>query len=206
MEEDVRGIFETGHPWVTFKDPCNIRYTNQHVGVVHSSNLCTEITLHTKASKYNQGIKTDIGETAVCNLASVNLEQHFNPATGELDWQLLQGSIRTAMRMLDNVIDLNFYPTKEAEKSNLSHRPVGLGSMGWQNLFYLSGVHYESDDAVALASKVSEFIAYHAIDASSDLAGERGAYETYDGSTWSQGKLPQDTYRDLCDSVVCRMT
>jgi ribonucleoside-diphosphate reductase alpha chain len=196
----LRGIFETGHPWVTFKDPCNIRYTNQHQGVVHSSNLCTEITLHTKASKYDQGIKTDIGETAVCNLASLNLEQHFNPNTGELDWQLLQASIHTAMRMLDNVINLNFYPTKEAEKSNLLHRPVGLGSMGWQNLFYLSDVHYESADAVTLASKVYEFIAYHAIDASSDLAAERGNYETYQGSTWSQGKMPQDTYRDLCDA------
>jgi ribonucleoside-diphosphate reductase alpha chain len=167
---------------------------------VHSSNLCTEITLHTKPSKYDQGIKTNIGETAVCNLASLNLEQHFDATTGELDWRALQDSIHTAMRMLDNVIDLNFYPTKEAEQSNLKHRPVGLGGMGWQNLFYLSGVHYESDEAVALASKVYEFIAYHAIDASSDLAGERGAYETYQGSTWSQGKMPQDTYRDLCDA------
>jgi ribonucleoside-diphosphate reductase alpha chain len=195
----LRSIFETGHPWVTFKDPCNIRYTNQHEGVVHSSNLCTEITLHTKASSYDQGVKVAHGETAVCNLASLNLEAHVDPVSKTVDFDKLQQSINTAMRMLDNVIDLNFYPTKEAETSNLRHRPVGLGSMGWQNVFYMLDVSYESAEAVKLSNDLYEFISYHAINASSDLAAERGTYSSYEGSTWSQGKLPQDTYRDLCD-------
>ncbi|MEM6430101.1 MAG: ribonucleoside-diphosphate reductase subunit alpha [Deinococcota bacterium] len=195
----LRSIFETGHPWVTFKDPCNIRYTNQHEGVVHSSNLCTEITLHTKASSYDQGVKVAHGETAVCNLASLNLEAHVDPVLKTVDFEKLEKSITIAMRMLDNVIDLNFYPTKEAETSNLRHRPVGLGSMGWQNLFYALDVSYESDEAVKLSGELYEFISYHAIRASSDLAAERGTYASYEGSTWSQGKLPQDTYRDLCE-------
>ncbi|MEM7738591.1 MAG: ribonucleoside-diphosphate reductase subunit alpha [Deinococcota bacterium] len=195
----LRSIFETGHPWVTFKDPCNIRYTNQHEGVVHSSNLCTEITLHTKASSYDQGVKVAHGETAVCNLASLNLEAHVDPVLKTVDFEKLEKSITIAMRMLDNVIDLNFYPTKEAENSNLRHRPVGLGSMGWQNLFYALDVSYESAEAVKLSGELYEFISYHAISASSDLAAERGTYSSYEGSTWSQGKLPQDTYRDLCD-------
>ena len=118
----LRVLFETGHPWMTFKDNSNLRYSNSHEGVIHSSNLCTEIFLHTKPSRFNEGTKTEIGETAVCNLSSVNLKEHLND-NGELDYKLLSNTIKNQMRMLDNVIDLNFYPTEEAKKSNLSHRP-----------------------------------------------------------------------------------
>lgn len=197
----LRSLFETGHPWVTFKDPSNIRYSNQHVGTVHSSNLCTEILLHTKPTRYKEdgsrGV-TEYGETAVCNLGSLNLKNHLlvNGSPG-LDYDKLKRTIKLAMRMLDNVIDINFYPTKETAKSNLTHRPVGLGSMGWHDMYFNHNVDYDSEDAIKLSSDVYEFISYHAIEASSDLAAERGKYETYQGSLWDQGKLPMDTYKEV---------
>ena len=131
----LRVLFETGHPWMTFKDNANMRYSNGHEGIIHSSNLCTEIFLHTKPSLFEQGEKTEIGETAVCNLSSVNLKTHIKD-DGKVDFELLKKTIATQMRMLDNVIDLNFYPTKEAEKANMNHRPVGAGTMGWADVFH----------------------------------------------------------------------
>ncbi len=173
-------LFETGHPWVTFKDPCNLRSPQQHVGVIHSSNLCTEITLNTSAD-----------EVAVCNLGSVNLAQHI--AHGQLQHDKLKQTIRTAIRMLDNVIDINYYSIPQAEKSNLRHRPIGMGLMGFQDALYQLGMHYASDAAVDFADQSMEAISYYAIEASSQLAVERGCYASYDGSLWSQGILPIDS-------------
>jgi len=177
-------LFETGHPWITFKDPCNLRYTNQHVGQVHSSNLCTEITLHTN----------DL-EIAVCNLGSVNLANHVG-ANG-LDTAKLKKTVGTAMRMLDNVIDYNFYNVPQARKSNLRHRPVGLGIMGFQDALYKLGIAYASPDAVQFADQSMEILSYYAIEASTDLAEERGRYQSFSGSLWSQGILPIDSIRLL---------
>ncbi len=173
-------LFETGHPWVTFKDPCNIRSPQQHVGVVHSSNLCTEITLNTSAT-----------EIAVCNLGSVNLVNHF--VDGKLDFDKLGVTIKTAMRMLDNVIDINYYAVKKARDSNLRHRPVGLGIMGFQDCLHEIRVPYGSDAAIDFADKSMEMIAYHAYWASTELAEERGRYASYKGSLWDRGILPQDS-------------
>ncbi len=173
-------LFETGHPWVTFKDPCNLRYTNQHVGRVHSSNLCTEITLHTNDQ-----------EIAVCNLGSVNLAAHVG-AQG-LDTAKLQRTVTTAMRMLDNVIDYNFYNVPQARRSNLRHRPVGLGLMGFQDALYKLRIPYATQEAVQFADESMEAIAYYAIRASTDLAEERGRYSSFEGSLWSQGILPLDS-------------
>jgi ribonucleoside-diphosphate reductase alpha chain len=174
-------LFETGHPWITFKDPCNIRYTNQHVGVVHSSNLCTEISLHTNDN-----------EISVCNLGSVNLAAHVS-ADGVLDATKLERTISTAMRMLDNVIDINYYSVPQARRSNLRHRPVGIGLMGFQDALYKMRVPYSSQQAVEFADRSMELISYHAIKASTDLAAERGRYASYEGSLWSQGILPIDS-------------
>jgi ribonucleoside-diphosphate reductase alpha chain len=173
-------LFETGHPWITFKDPSNIRSPQGHAGVVHSSNLCTEILLNTSAD-----------ETAVCNLASINLAAHCRG--DDLDENLVARTIRTGMRMLDNVIDLNFYPTIEARNSNLKHRPVGLGLMGFQDALYQLRLPYASAAAVEFADTSMELIAYHALLASSSLAQERGAYASFQGSKWSLGLLPMDT-------------
>ena len=194
----LRVLFETGHPWMTFKDNANFRYSNSHEGVVHSSNLCTEIFLHTKPSRFLEGEKTEVGETAVCNLSSVNLKQHIKD-NGELDFDRLAKTIEVQMRMLDNVIDLNFYPTQEAKKSNLKHRPVGAGSMGWADVFHSYKVNFSSDDAVKFSDELYEFISYHCILNSAKLSKERGAYSTYDGSLWSQDVLPIDTYKNLMD-------
>jgi ribonucleoside-diphosphate reductase alpha chain len=174
-------LFETGHPWITFKDPCNIRYTNRHAGTVHSSNLCTEITLH-----------TNDGEIAVCNLGSVNLAAHISD-DGILDEAKLQRTISTAMRMLDNVIDINYYSVPQARRSNLRHRPVGMGIMGFQDALYKLGITYASEAAVAFADRSMEMVSYYAIGASTDLAEERGVYSSYPGSLWSQGILPIDS-------------
>lgn len=173
-------LFETGHPWITFKDPSNIRSPQSHVGVVHSSNLCTEILLN-----------TSVDETAVCNLGSVNLVAHCHGRG--LDAELIARTIRTAMRMLDNVIDINFYPTPEARDSNLKHRPVGLGLMGFQDALYKLRLPYASQGAVEFADTSMELISYHSLLASVELAKERGAYSTFQGSKWSQGLLPIDT-------------
>lgn len=173
-------LFETGHPWITFKDPCNIRSPQQHQGVVHSSNLCTEITLNTSKD-----------EIAVCNLGSVNLPAHMK--NGKLDRKKLQKTVHTAIRMLDNVIDINFYSVPQARASNLKHRPIGLGLMGFQDALYLQKIPYDTDEAVQFADESMELISYYAIEASSALAKERGAYDSYDGSLWSQGVLPIDS-------------
>ncbi|MFN3729047.1 MAG: ribonucleoside-diphosphate reductase subunit alpha [Fimbriimonadaceae bacterium] len=177
----LKMLFETGHPWMTFKDACNIRSPQDHVGVIHSSNLCTEITLNTSAD-----------ETAVCNLGSIVLDSHLTP-TGELDLPKLRETIRVAVRALDNVIDINYYPTKAAETSNLRHRPIGLGVMGLQNALYRKGISFASDAAVEFNDEFMEAIAYYAYEASSDLAAERGTYSTYKGSKWDRGLLPSDT-------------
>jgi len=173
-------LFETGHPWITFKDPCNVRSPQDHAGVVHSSNLCTEITLNTSAE-----------ETAVCNLGSVNLARHV--AGGRLDEARLGETVELAMRMLDNVVDINFYPTPEAKTSNLRHRPVGLGLMGLQDALFELDLPFDSAAAVEFSDRTMERISYHAILASSRLAAERGAYASYAGSKWDRGILPYDT-------------
>jgi ribonucleoside-diphosphate reductase alpha chain len=193
----LKVLFETSHPWVTFKDPSNIRYSNQHQGTVHSSNLCTEILLHTKPSQYKDGEKIEIGETAVCNLGSVNLKNHLK---GEgLNKELLASTIKTAIRLLDNVIDLNFYPTKEAENANMQHRPIGLGMMATHDVLQILDIQYDSDKAVKFIDELTEFFSYNAILSSSELAKERGSYKTYSGSLWEKGKLPIDTYNHLLD-------
>jgi len=174
-------LFETGHPWITFKDPCNLRSPQDHVGVVHSSNLCTEITLNTSND-----------ETAVCNLGSIILENHLLP-DGGLDHAKLRETIRIAIRALDNVIDINFYPTEAAARSNQRHRPIGMGVMGLANALYLKGVAFASEAAVEFNDEAMEAIAYYAYEASSDLAAERGTYSSYKGSKWDRGLLPQDT-------------
>lgn len=193
----LKVLFETSHPWNTFKDPCNIRYTNQHEGVVHSSNLCTEITLHTKASKYSKGEKTEVGETAVCNLGSVNLLNHFDEESNSIDFTKLEETIHTALRILDNVIDLNFYPTKEAENSNLKNRPVGLGMMALHDILHKMNIQIDSNEAVEFSDKLFEFYSMHSIYASSILAAERGEYETYKGSLWNRNIFPVDSYNNL---------
>ncbi|MEM9623220.1 MAG: ribonucleoside-diphosphate reductase subunit alpha [Pseudomonadota bacterium] len=180
----VSMLFETGHPWITFKDTCNIRSPQQHVGVVHSSNLCTEITLNTSED-----------EIAVCNLGSVNLVQHIED--GQLNMKKLKKTIRTAVRMLDNVIDINYYSVEQARTSNMRHRPVGLGLMGFQDALYKLGISYASDAAVEFADRSMEAISYYAIDASSKLAKERGAYASFQGSLWSRGILPIDSLDKL---------
>lgn len=176
-------IFETGHPWITFKDPCNLRSPQRHQGVVHSSNLCTEITLNTNED-----------ETAVCNLGSINLKSVFQ---SENPQATLQKTVKAAMRMLDNVIDENFYPIDSARTSNLRHRPVGLGMMGFQDVLYMKKVPYSKPQALYLASKIAEHISYYAIDASAELARERGSYGSFEGSTWSRGIVPVDTLKEL---------
>jgi len=178
-------LFETGHPWVTFKDPCNLRSPQQHVGVVHSSNLCTEITLNTSDK-----------EIAVCNLGSVNMVKHIDE-NGKLDTQKLQKTVRTAMRMLDNVIEYNYYSVPQARNSNLLHRPVGLGIMGFQDALYKLRLPYSSEETVKFADESMEAVSYFAIEASSDLAAERGKYQSYEGSLWSKGILPIDSIKLL---------
>ena len=173
-------LFETGHPWVTFKDPSNVRSPQDHAGVIHSSNLCTEITLNTSKD-----------ETAVCNLGSINLKVHVE--NGSMNWKKLGETTHTAMRMLDNVIDLNYYPTVEAENSNLKHRPVGLGIMGTQDALFKLDINFDTEKALEFNDEMMEFISYQAIDASSDLAAERGKYLSYAGSKWSRGIFPLDT-------------
>ncbi len=179
-------LFETGHPWITFKDPCNIRSPQQHVGMVHSSNLCTEITLNTNDS-----------EIAVCNLGSVNLPAHMKD--GQLDHAKLQKTIRTAMRMLDNVIDINYYAVKKARDSNLRHRPVGLGIMGFQDCLHMMRLPYASMGAVEFADRSMEAVCYYAYQASTELAEERGRYSSYRGSLWDRGILPQDSLKLLAE-------
>ena len=180
----ITSLYETGHPWVTFKDSCNIRSPQDHVGVVHSSNLCTEITLNTSKD-----------ETAVCNLGSINLSKMIKD--GELNEELIKETTRIAMRMLDNVIDINYYPTKEAKNSNMKHRPIGLGIMGFQDALYALDINFDSESMVKFADESMELISYYAILASTELAEERGSYETFNGSKWSRDILPIDTIKLL---------
>ncbi|MFW0028715.1 MAG: ribonucleoside-diphosphate reductase subunit alpha [Coxiella endosymbiont of Dermacentor nuttalli] len=177
-------LFETGHPWVTFKDACNLRSPQQHVGVIHSSNLCTEITLN-----------TSIDEIAVCNLGSINLVNYMKEK--KLDVEKLERTIKTAIRMLDNVIDINYYSVPQARNSNLKHRPIGLGLMGFHDSLYIQSIPYASEEAIKFADQSMEIISYYAIQASMELAKERGAYETFTGSLWSQGILPIDSIQLL---------
>ena len=179
-------LFETGHPWITFKDPCNIRSPQQHIGAVHSSNLCTEITLNTSDT-----------EIAVCNLGSVNLPAHLRD--GKLDHEKLKRTVATAMRMLDNVIDINYYAVNKARNSNLKHRPVGMGIMGFQDCLHEMRIPYGSDEAVEFADRSMEAACYYAYWASTELAEERGRYSTFDGSLWSRGILPQDSLSLLAE-------
>lgn len=180
-------LFETGHPWLTFKDPCNLRSPQQHAGVVHSSNLCTEITLNTSKD-----------EIAVCNLGSINLSQHIKD--NDIDKEKLQKTIKTAIRMLDNVIDINYYSVPQAKNSNLRHRPIGLGQMGFQDALYQMRIPYASNQAISLADRYTEIISYYAIEASCQLAQERGSYSSYANSLWSQGILPIDSIALLKES------
>ncbi|RZT08528.1 ribonucleoside-diphosphate reductase alpha chain [Duganella sp. CF402] len=179
-------LFETGHPWITFKDPCNIRSPQQHVGMVHSSNLCTEITLNTGPD-----------EIAVCNLGSVNLPAHMKE--GKLDHVKLQKTIRTAMRMLDNVIDINYYAVEKARNANMRHRPVGLGVMGFQDCLHMMRVPFSSMESVQFADTSMEAVCYYAYLASTELAEERGHYASYKGSLWDRGILPQDSIKLLAE-------
>ena len=174
-------LFETGHPWITFKDACNLRSPQQHFGVIHSSNLCTEITLNTSQD-----------EIAVCNLGSINLPNHLNE-NGDLNEEKIERTITTAIRMLDNVIDINYYAVPQAENSNFKHRPIGLGIMGFQDALYIKKTPYASEEAVSFADESMEMVSYYAIKSSSDLASERGAYTSYEGSLWSKGILPLDS-------------
>jgi ribonucleoside-diphosphate reductase alpha chain len=181
-------LFETGHPWITFKDSCNLRSPQQHAGVIHSSNLCTEITLNTSADN----------EIAVCNLGSVNLANHMQD--GKLNEEKVKQTVSTAIRMLDNVININYYSVDTAKNSNFKHRPIGLGLMGFQDALYLQDIPYCSDEAVKFADTSMELISYNAILASTELAKERGSYETYEGSLWSKGILPKDSIEILAEN------
>jgi ribonucleoside-diphosphate reductase alpha chain len=195
-------LFETGHPWITFKDACNVRSPQSHVGTVHSSNLCTEITLNTSET-----------EIAVCNLGSVNLLAHMKKVgkkgdkaekptqsrSWELDHDKLKATIKTAMRMLDNVIDINYYAVAKARNANLKHRPVGLGIMGFQDCLHLLQHPYASDGAMAFADRSMEAVCYYAYWASTELAEERGRYASYKGSLWERGIMPQDSLKLLRD-------
>lgn len=181
-------LFETGHPWVTFKDPCNLRSPQRHSGVVHSSNLCTEITLNTSKD-----------EVAVCNLGSVNLPQHMDE-NNRFDVERLKKTVKTAIRMLDNVININYYTIPQASNSNLQHRPIGLGVMGFQDCLYRKRIPYGSDKAVDFADRYQEYVSYYALEASAELAQERGSYESFEGSLWSQGILPIDSVKDVINA------
>jgi len=180
-------LFETGHPWITFKDACNLRSPQQHMGMIHSSNLCTEITLNTSKD-----------EIAVCNLGSVNLANHM--VDGKLNEEKIKQTVSTAIRMLDNVIDINYYSVDTAKNSNFKHRPIGLGLMGFQDALYLQNIPYCSDEAVDFADKSMELISYYAIHASTELAKERGSYQTFEGSLWSKGILPKDSLQILIEN------
>ena len=184
-KEMLKALFETGHPWLTFKDPCNLRSPQDHVGVIHSSNLCTEVTLNSSEE-----------ETAVCNLGSVILDTHIRD-DGSLDFETLRETITVAVRALDNVIDINFYPTEPARRANMRHRPVGLGVMGLQNALFKKGIGFADPEAIEFNDEFMEAVAYCAYSASSELAAERGTYASYRGSKWDRGLLPQDTIEVL---------
>jgi ribonucleoside-diphosphate reductase alpha chain len=189
-------LFETGHPWITFKDTCNLRNPQDHVGVIHNSNLCTEITLNTSDD-----------ETAVCNIGSINVAAHTVKApdgTYHVDWRALNKSVRTAVRMLDNTLDIGIYVSERAEYSNRRHRPIGLGIMGYTELLVMLGIDWESQEHLEFADELMEKFSYYAIDASAELAKERGAYATFKGSKWSRGILPIDTANKKAAALTTR--
>lgn len=191
-KKHMKMVFETAHPWVTFKDPSNMRYPNNHSGVVHSSNLCTEILLQTSPSKFSEdGQKIEVGETAVCQLSSINLPNHVRD--GKMDYDKLGETVHTLVRAIDNAIDINYYPTEES-KAHLKHRPIGIGEMGFQDLCYELDIVYDSEEGIELARNVQENIAIFAIRSSALLAKERGTYSSYEGSLWSKGILPHHSY------------
>lgn len=194
----LRALFETSHPWICFKDRSNERYTNKHMGIVHGSNLCTEIILRNKAPKYKDGVKTEHGLTAVCTLASVCLPNHMELVDDVwmIDYPQLQDTVEKLIRSLDNVIDINFYPTEEARIGATEDRPLGMGTIGWVNVLARLGIAADSEEAVQVASELTEFISYHAILTSHKLSQERGSYPTFNGSLWSNGILPIDSAID----------
>ena len=194
----LRALFETSHPWICFKDRSNERYSNKHMGIVHGSNLCTEIILRNKSPKYKDGVKTEHGLTAVCTLASICLPNHMELVDGiwMMDYPQLQDTVEKLIRSLDNVLDINFYPTEEARIGASEDRPLGMGTIGWVNVLARLGIAADSKEAVQVASELTEFISYHAILTSSKLAKERGSYPTFKGSLWSNGVLPIDSARD----------
>ncbi len=189
----LKALFETSHPWITMKDVSNKRYSNKHQGTIHGSNLCTEIFLHNKPSQYEDGVKTEIGETAVCCLSSINIANHSDEK-GKVDKEKVADTVKWLIRALDNVIEQNYYPTKEAEKSAKLHRALGLGCMANFDLYAKKGIPCDSDKAVEIADQLFELISYNAINASADLARERGSYPTFEGSEWSKGIVPIDNY------------
>jgi ribonucleoside-diphosphate reductase alpha chain len=200
-KKTLKCLFETSHPWQTFKDPSQIRYPNNHVGLPHGSNLCTEVVLRTKHSEYSQGEKTEVGITSVCVLSSVCLPAHMEKQKDGkwiINYNDLASSVRKIIRALDNAIEVGFYPTEESKQGAMLDRPIGLGTIGWANVFARLGIPQDSDEAVKFSSELMEFISFNAIDESILLAEERGAYPTYDGSDWSKGILPYDTYHMMC--------
>lgn len=197
LKKIISAAFETGHPWVCFKDAANICYSNKNEGTIFSSNLCTEICRHTHATIYHEGQKRKLGETAVCNLASVNLMKHI--LKGKINKETLKKSIQVAVRALDNVIDINYYPIREAQISNNKHRPIGLGIMGFSDLLHAMELPYESKEAALLAEELQEFISYWSIDTSIELAKERGRFSTFVGSEWEKGNLPHDMANKLAE-------
>lgn len=191
----LKALFETSHPWICWKDRSNERYSNQHMGIIHGSNLCTEIVLRNRSPKYKDGVKTEFGLTAVCTLASICLPNHMTRTNSgwEVNWNSLRETTASLVRSLDNVIDINFYPTEEARIGATEDRPLGIGTIGWANVFARLGVPADSTEAVHLASEITEFISYSAIEQSHKLALERGSYPTFEGSLWSKGIVPIDT-------------
>jgi ribonucleoside-diphosphate reductase alpha chain len=192
----LTAIKETSHPWLTFKDPCNIRYANQHAGTVNSSNLCTEVIEHTKPTLYVEQEVVQLGETAVCTLGSVNVAAHADEQ-GSIDWALLEATVTQATDILDSLLDHCYYPTREARLSTERNRFIGLGMMGWHDLLHKKRLVFDSQEAVDLADEVHEFISWHAIMQSAKMGAERGSYPNFEGSAWSQGKVPIDTYLEL---------
>lgn len=188
-------LSETGHPWIAYKDSYNTRYANIHEGIVNNSNLCREILLHSHPTKFNKQVITEVGETAVCSLASPNMISHVN--NGVLDEKELADTISVIVRHLDNVVTKNYYPTLETENSNMKHRPIGLGLMGWHDYLHSQNINFDSEDHIKESGRIQELISYHAIETSISLAKERGTYLTYPGSKWSKGQMPIDTYKEL---------
>lgn len=195
--EHMKMLFATSHPWITFKDAANMRYSNIHEGIIHNCQLCVEIFLHNKPTRLTElGDVIEHGETYVCQLSSVNGKYHVKD--GKILWDKLAKTVKTTVRAIDNAIDINFYPTHET-LAHLKHRPIALGFMGFQDVCYTLGIKYDSEEGIELAGKIQEFVSYHAILASSELAKERGKYQTYEGSLWSKNIFPQDTYRNLME-------